>query len=315
MTNIPVSYDFINLYNSEQKPSTVHSQNVSLTHFFQRQLLQRTISVFEWDGIPDDWSFDYFIYTLLMMGFVGIVETDKYGVIPQHCSLYGRDVFYQPTHIVVSNPLIRGILRPRIGEECALIKLQPDYHGVWSLVTFYADMLSITAESAGVNALNSKLAYVFASDNKAGAETMKKMMDQINQGNPAVFVDKDLFDEDGNPRWLTFAQNLANNYIAGDLLKDYRSWLSMFDTEIGIPNVNFEKGERLISDEVNANNSDTKSKTVVWLDTINKGLDQVRDVFGLDIKCKLRYNYEEEKEPSTAEEKEYADIDAGVMEG
>lgn len=295
MVNAPYSYDFVNLYNANRSPSTVHCQNVGLTRFFQRYLLQKVISVFKFDGIPDTWNYDYFIYTLLINGYVGIVETDKYGVIPQHCSLYGRDVFYQPSNIVVANPLIRGILRPRIGEECALIKMQPDYCGVWDMITFYADMLALTAESAGVNLVNSKLAFVFAANSKTAAESFKKMYDQINAGNPAAFVDKDLFDDGGKPNWMTFNQNLQQNYISGELLADFHRWLNLFNTEIGIPNANFEKSERLITDEVNANNEDTKSKVIVWLDTIRAGLAQVKEVFDIDISVHLRYNYEEEE--------------------
>ena len=296
MVNAPYSYDFVNLYNANRSPSTVHCQNVGLTRFFQRYLLQKVISVFKFEGIPETWNYDYFIYTLLINGYVGIVETDKYGVIPQHCSLYGRDVFYQPSNIVVANPLIRGILRPRIGEECALIKMQPDYCGVWDMVTFYADMLALTAESAGVNLVNSKLAFVFAANSKTAAESFKKMYDQINAGNPAAFVDKDLFDDAGNPNWMTFNQNLQQNYISGELLADFHRWLNLFNTEIGIPNANFEKSERLITDEVNANNEDTKSKVIVWLDTIRAGLAQVKEVFDIDISVHLRSNYEEEGE-------------------
>ena len=310
MTNTytPVDYDYINLYNAERSPSTVHSLNSALTRFFQRQLLNRIISVFKFEGLPEDWNYDYFINVLLVAGFVGVVETDKYGVIPQHCSLYGRDVFYQPTNIVVSNPLIKGILRPRIGEECALIKLQPDYRGVWGKVSFYADALALTAEAAGLNILNSKLAYVFASSNKAGAETFKKMLDQINAGNPAVFVDKDLMGEDGRtPQWIAFAQNLGQNYIAGQLLKDYQSWLSMFDAEVGIPNVGYEKAERLITDEVNGNNADTSAQVTVWLESIRRGLDMVRKVFDLDISVDLRYNYENNDGDTDLSDEDYDD--------
>ena len=89
-------YDFINRYNSFIKPSTVHSQDNVTTWYFRRYLLQKVISVFEFDGIPETWSADYFLYTLFVMGFVAVIETDKFGIIPQHWSLFGYDVFYRP---------------------------------------------------------------------------------------------------------------------------------------------------------------------------------------------------------------------------
>lgn len=305
----PVYYDTINLYNASVSPSTVHSKNTSLTRYFQRYLLQKVISVFEFEGIPETWNYDYFINTLLIMGYIAVVETDKYGVIPQHCSLYGRDVFYQPSNVVVSNPLIRGILQPRIGEECALIKLQSDYCGVWDKICYYADMLALTSESIATNLVNSKLAFVFASDSKNAAESFKKMYDEVTAGNPAVFVDKALFKEDGEPAWLTFSQNLEQNYISNELLADLHRIINLFNTEIGIPNANFEKSERLITDEVNANNEDTRSQAVVWLESIKKGLDDVRELFGIDIQAHLRYNYkpQESAEPDESDDANYYD--------
>ena len=70
-------------------------------------------------------------------------------------------------------------------------------------------------------------------------------------------------------------------------------WDSRFNTEIGIPNVNIAKASGVSDQEVNANNIDTQSKVKLWLDTINKGLEETNKLFGLDLKCKLRFDYYE----------------------
>ena len=77
-------YDFINRYNAKIKPSTAHSADNAKAWYFRRYLLQKILSVYEFDGIPEHWSKDYFLYTLFVWGFVAIIETDKFGVIPQH---------------------------------------------------------------------------------------------------------------------------------------------------------------------------------------------------------------------------------------
>ena len=53
----------------------------------------------------------------------------------------------------------------------------------------------------------------------------------------------------------------------------------MFDTEIGIPNANTDKRERLISDEVNANNVETATRCELWMETIRTGLDKANAMF------------------------------------
>ena len=282
-------YDFINRYNARIKPSTVHSQDNATAWYFRRYLIQKILSVYEFDGIPETWSKDYFLYTLFCWGFVAIVETDKFGVIPQHCSLFGYDVFYRPTHVTIANPLLRGILQPRIGVDCELIKMQPDYGSCWDIVSYYADLLALASESLAVNIVNSKLAYVFACDNKTVAESFKKMYDKLNEGNPAVFADSKLFDESGEPLWTTFQNNLKQNYVAGDMLDDMLKIDARFCTEIGIPNVNLAKASGVTDNEVEANNIDTKSKATLWLDTISEGLDKVNDMFDLDLSVKFKF--------------------------
>ena len=285
-------YDFINRYNAHISPSTVHAQENATAWYFRRYLLQKVISVYEFDGVPENWNKNYFLYTLFMLGFCAVVRTDKYGVICQQCGLQGYNIYYQPTEAVISNPLLTGILNPRIGIECELIKMQPDYGSCWDIVSYYADLLALSTESLAVNITNSKLAYVFACQDKAVAESFKKMVDQINQGNPAVFADKKLFDDNGDPLWTTFQNNLKQNYVAGDMLNDMLKIDARFCTEIGIPNVNLAKKSGVTDNEVEANNIDTKSKAALWLETIQESLDKVNEMFDLDISVKFRFDQE-----------------------
>ena len=285
-------YDFINRYNAHIKPSTVHAQENATAWYFRRYLIQKIISVFEFEGVPEEWSTNYFLYTLFCLGFVVVVRTDKYGVICQQASLYGYNIYYQPTNAVICNPLLRGDLNPEIGKTCEVIKMQPDYGSCWDIVTYYADLLALASESLAVNITNSKLAYVFACQDKAVAESFKKMVDLINEGNPAVFADKKLFDDNGDPLWTTFQNNLKQNYVAGDMLDDMLKIDARFCTEIGIPNVNLAKQSGVTDNEVESNNIDTKSKATLWLETIQESLNKVNDMFGLDMSVKFRFNEE-----------------------
>ncbi len=285
---IPFSADYINAANSVVSPSTVHCRNTTLSLYFQRYLLQKAMSVFKWE-MPSEWSKNYTLYTLYCWGFFAVVNTDKYGVIPQACGLRGYDVFYQPTNAIITNPLLSGTLEPRIGLQCELVRLQPDYGGIMDIVSYYADMLALCAESVGMNLVNSKLAYVFAAENKAMAETFKKLYDQIAAGNVSAVIDKQLFREDGKPNWQMFNQNVGQNYVADEVLSDMRKIESMFCTEVGIPNANTDKKERLITDEVNANNIETRSKCDLWLEELKESCAKVRDMFGIKLDVNWRY--------------------------
>lgn len=297
----PYSYDFINQVNGTITPSTMHVQDSLLTAFFRKYLLQKVLSVYEWK-MPETWSKDYFLYTLFGWGYLAIVNTNKYGIIPQQCGLQGFDIFYRPTNAVITNPLLNGILTPKIDKQCVIIKVQPDYSSVMDIVNYYASMMALSAETACVNLTNSKLSYVFAAEGKAAAESLKKLYDNISSGEPAVVVDEKLFRQDGSPRWQAFNQNVGQNYIVSEILTDLRKWENMFNTDIGIANANTDKKERLVVAEVEANNEETTSKASLWLEQMQEACAKARNMFGIELSVDWRSKPKQQEEKKEVEQ-------------
>lgn len=278
----PYNYDFINAYNGMIDPSTVHCKNTNLVWFFKRYLLQRAFSVFKWT-LPKTWNLDYFRYVLYNMGYIVVVNTDSFGVIPMIAGLRGYNVFYQPTHAIITNPLINGILEPEIDSQCTLIKLTPDFAGITDLVTYYANLMGVAGEAAGMNLINSKLAYMAAAKSKAMAEAIKKLFDTVQAGNPFVVYDNNYKDADNNPLLELVTQNLKENFIAPDIMLSIRKLENEFDSKIGLANVNSEKKERLISDEVQANRDETYSLAEIWFESLKDGINKTKEMFGNDV--------------------------------
>lgn len=286
---VPFFYNYVNVEDS--RSGAIHAGDTRIAMFFQRYLLQKAISVFDWK-LPETWPKNYLLYCLYCWGYVAVFRTDKFGVIFQPCGLYGYDVFYQPTHAVIANPLLQGIQEPRIGKQCEILRLMPDYGGIMDIVTHYAELMAIATQTAQVNLFNSKLSYIFTTSSKAGAETFKKAYDKLMLGAPAV-IDKVNLNPDGTPPWTMFLQNIGQNYIADRVLSDLRKLEAMFDTDIGIPNANTDKRERLITDEVNANNIETLSKCDLWLEELKTSCKKINSMFDLDLSVDWRYNVNE----------------------
>ena len=123
--SIPASYEVINLYNSSFSPSTVHVKNTGLQRYFRKYLLQKAISVFKWT-LPEEWDEDYFKYTLYGLGYIAVLNTRTFGVICQGGALGGYNLYYRPSYIMVTNPLLKETITADIDKDCAIIKLQPD---------------------------------------------------------------------------------------------------------------------------------------------------------------------------------------------
>ena len=285
----PVGYGDINLYNENFSPSTVHCKNTYLQRYFRKYLLQKAISVFKWN-LPVEWDEDYFKYVLYGIGYIAVLETRSFGVICQGGALGGYNLYYKPSYIMITNPLLKETITANIDIDCAIIKLQPDYSSIMDIVGYYADQLALSAEALGMNMVNVKSGVVFGAKDKTQAQSYKKMFDKMQDGDPAVFIDKQLLDDAGKPNWYPFVQNMKEQYIADNILSDMRKIEAMFDTDIGIPNANTDKKERLVTDEINANNVETATRCELWLDSIRKGIDKANAMFNLSLSVDWRVN-------------------------
>lgn len=254
---------------------------------------KKLFGAFKFDGIPKEWDFDYFLTNLFITGYLAVTDT-SIGVIPLRCGITGLNVFEHPTRAIFANPVLGNFERELYGNNrnisCALIKLQYDYSGVMPLVNRYATMLALCDNSISVNLRNSKVSFIGFVSSKQQAATMQKMYKEIDEGKPAVYVKKDDITTDD-----ILYNRVKESYIANDIQLLKQSIKNDFLTEIGLNNANTDKRERLIVDEVNANNTEIRANVQHWLTTINEGLRRANMLFDLNLSCKLRYFDNEER--------------------
>ncbi len=287
---MPFDYTQINaLTAAGPQPSVVHINNTALYRYFQRQFLLKALSVFRFN-LPAWWNNTLFLYSLFGAGYVAVVNTDLYGVVPQPCTLYGQGVQYEPTRALIANPVLDREYDLVIGQQCAVVHMAPDYCGLMDTVNFYARETAAAVEALEINLLNSKLSYVFGAEDKRAAETLKKVFDRIMRGELAAFTDTRLINDQGKPAWTLFSQDVGKNFIAPELLEIVRRMEAAFCNAVGIPaNLAQTKKERVITAEVEANDTETMTAPSLWLDTIRGGLEQVQRLFGLEIKVDWRF--------------------------
>lgn len=287
MANVPYFYDYQNTIDSSRQPANMHVLANETGQFYQRYLLKKALSVFKWT-LPEWWDENYFLYTLYCRGFVAIFDSGKFGVIPQGCGLQGYNVFYRPKRVIIANPLLTTLER-EIDVDCVLMQLQPDYMGILDLCSHYAEKMALASSAINQNLWSTRLATVFFAENDAEQQAVKKAYDRMTSGDPMVVVRKNLRDENGNLKYEIFNRDVKNSYVISDLIADLRKIEAEFDTRIGVPNANTDKRERLITDEVNANNVETTILSDMWMDSIQDAIKKTRDMFGVEIKCERRY--------------------------
>lgn len=280
-----VAYDKL----AANKPrSPVYNTQVSaLVAMYRRYLLQEAVSMYRCIDFPDSMRENIFLYDILIKGTASILNAPEYGIIGKNAPFIGFDIYKAPTQIrmTVTDQNASHTYTRTIGEDCALVKMNEDYSGVYDLICNYAEQFAMIdqAESSNLNAMRWSKVYKAAS--KGEAESVKKAVDEILSGKPAVFIGED------NPaaagEW--FNDSLRSSYIIDLLTADRAAIKNRFNTDFGIPNTNAEKKERLIVDEVNANNVETFCKADLWIDNINAGLAVANELFGTEMRVERRW--------------------------
>lgn len=293
--DIPAYYEGLNGYNIYEgsRGTTGLVQNDLTTRYCLRSLYQRIYAGFIPKN-PETWNNRYFKNVILSLGYIGIIKTGYYGIIPQIAQPSGElGLYLQPTKLIVSQPLVQ--FEGTIGKDCELIMLTPDWMGVYDIVEFYAKRLSIAFTSLDVALINSRAAIIAVGKNKSASETIKLLYEKLSAGEPLLVHDKQLKDEslDGKnePIW-TYSLDVKQNYIVTDILEDIQTIIDQFDHEIGISAIG-DKKERMITDEVTQLTEDSCARSETWFDCLTTSYDNVNKLFPeLKLSFTLKYGGE-----------------------
>ena len=304
----PLNYDQINNIEGHIQPSMLKYCNSVTYAYWQRSLFQRAISTIDFQGLPDTWTAsvrDFFYWCIFAYGYVGVFETDEFGLSFQPGALYGFDFYYQPTEFIVANPKLNK--RFKIHQEAELIKLTPDFRGIWDIICYYAMLLSALDSGINMSIINNKFAYLMGAKNKAAAETLKKIFDKVNAGEPSVIFDSSALltmDSTSKEDPYTYLErsNLKQSYLTTDQLMDRSTLLSSFDAEIGIRSLPYNKKERLVTAEAESREQDSTARLMVWKATLDSSLELVNKMFDTSIKAVLTYDNERSLEDGTGED-------------
>ena len=298
---MPLNYEQINIAAGTYFPSSVKAFNNEVFKFWQRSLFQRTLSTLIID-MPDEWKRhkDLFYWSIFAYGYVGCFNIKEFGKCFNPCNLDGYNFYYEPTRAVLANPAMGPDAKEvfEIGKTCEIIKLTPDYKGVFDVINYYAEKLASMDCAINTAIINTKFAYIVGAKNKAAAEVLKKLFDKVSSGEPAVFFDKKLANDpvDKDVPWQAlFRDNLKQSYIITDLLKDFQTILNNFDCEVGIPTIPYEKKERMVQSEAESRQIDATARSIIWFEELKRTMEIANEFldFGTNgLSVKLRYNTE-----------------------
>lgn len=274
------------------KPEKVHAQYTLRNEYYWWQLLNLVKGCFNIE-CPDNWDYDYMLDCLLIDGYFGITDTSV-GVVPLKCGLHGINIFSRPNRAIFSNPIL-GSFERKIDEDCSIISLHGTgfRRGITLIINVYAEKLAQCDAAIDVGLMNSKVAHVFGARTKREAEALKSMMDEISDGNPAVFVKDDIQALADTGFYKT---DVKQNFVVDLIQIEKRKIIEEFLTLFGINNANTDKRERLNSEEVNSNNIELLANTEYWEKNIKNNCDKANKMFpGINLKIEMPFRDAEEE--------------------
>lgn len=283
----PLNYQELNNLAGHYSPSMVKAYNNATYAYWERSLFQRAVSKIK-TTLPDNWEGsrrDFLLYCLLKLGYVFVSYADSLGYWFNPGTLYGIDFYYQPTEFILANPRINELnlkSRYELHTEGELLKFMPDYRGIFDIISYYAEKLSALDNAINMSIINNKFCFILAAKNKATAEALKKIMDKINKGEPAVFIDKMIANDPNDqesPWQFIELQKLKENYITDKQLIDFQTILNAFDAEIGINTVPYQKAERFVSAEASSRMEDSQARIITAIECLKSSVKDIKKLY------------------------------------
>lgn len=283
----------INILESMSVPSTYYNLKSQQYQYWFRSLLQKIDSCLEFKNLPKDWSQDFFLLCLWARGYVAVFESARFGdketgIAFQPCTLGGPlDFYYNPTKAIVSNPLYQKEFT--IHQDCEILKLTPDFNGIWDIIDHYATQLAELTKGINVGLINAKVPLVVTADSLAESEKLKKVYDKVQAGESLIVWKEDTnhFEKEVMPRKNPFEDAFLNDYtktyIVTNLLQDMQTIMDQFYMEIGLPTRTFDGKAHMLNAEADMQANQSQARVSCWVNTLTESMELINEHYGTNL--------------------------------
>ena len=249
-------------------------------------MLDRSLLMFEYHGLPDSIPAIELERLLQSNGFAGVTEVQGelyafYGGLGGEQDVYGR-----PTTMVISNPALDYNATLTIDEDVILMRNDSMMLGLIPTFAKYCSLLNeneITMALASISQRVNNLISV-ADDNTASSAD--KYLKQLEEGKLGYIFESKLFDS-----LQTNPMNSAGGSIS-DLIELQQYLKASMYNEIGL-NANYNmKRERLNSAEVEMNSDNLYPLVDNMLEHRRIALEQINEKYGTEITVEFNSSWD-----------------------
>lgn len=268
----------------------IFDESMVLNNLTYRQYLNRltelAISMFEWKNLPDTVDARYLELHLFETGCMVYFKDEVIGDLCLDCIVQGRlDVY--------GNPLLRRAYsgynnyQKLLKYNNSVIIWNNYLHGNSILdVEMFARRLYNIDRIIDVNA-NAQKTPVLLQGSEKQRLTLLNLYKEYDGNAPFIFGDKNL---DINSL-KAFSTNAP--YVCDKLYQLKTQIWNEALTYLGISNINIQKKERLITDEVTRNQGGTIASRYSRLESRRQAVEKINDMFGTNIEVNYREDFQQ----------------------
>ena len=255
--------------------STSLRDNMYLYWFYYDRLKELAISSFTYGNLPDTMDARFLEMTLFEKGVAVLFEDEVLGFLGLSSATNGRwNVYNIPMkrRAYASNGYQR-----KLDEKNSVLMYNNMLHtNSVSVCEMFAKKLYNIDQTINVN-VNAMKTPVLIACNENERLTMQNLYKEYDGNAPVIYGNKNL-----NTQALQVLKTDAP-YLADRLFELKNETWNEALTYFGIPNVNIQKKERLITDEVQRSQGGTIASRNSRLKSREVAVDQFNDMFGLDV--------------------------------
>lgn len=266
--------------NSDPFNESAKLNRLSFDFYFDR-LKELAISMFEWENLPDSMDERFLEMTLFEDGQAIVFRDDVMGLLGLQVMIGGPLNVYR---IPINRRAyaVNGYQNPDLTPENSVIVFNNMLRtNSYRDVMFFARKLYEVDRAIDVNVKGQKTPKVILCDENERL-TMLNLFMKYDGNQPFIFGTKNLD--------LKSIQTLdtSSPYLSDKLYQLKTQIWNEALTYLGISNVNFNKKERLVSDEVLRNSGSTVSSRYTRLNMREQAADEINRMFGTDIRVRYR---------------------------
>ena len=257
--------------------------NITYTDYFYRLMLLAR-SVFKWNNLPNGLDEKWIERFLFYEGQCAFFHHDKLGYMVAKIAPSGELNYYDEPTIIqphTNNCTGETFKSLRNYEDCILIKNNDAAIPTYPTLNMYALRLAEIQRTIDINVSAQKTPVLLVCSDKQ-RKSLNTMFDQWNGFKPAIYGDKSLDME--NVKALKMDAPIVFDKLQ---IQKHSVWNEVM-TFLGINNANMDKRERLVDDEVQANNEQIELSAQVALKARELACKQINKLFGLNISVELR---------------------------